>query len=160
MLNQNIILSICVIIFIYLLLNTFKFNYETFDFYNFKCISDESYIYIRNIKNIKKNLQNDRLLISKPYECNKLLDLYDILLCDLKKNDINLLEITELIEIDTNYDNKIAYINTIFEKLVLKSEDIINNISKLSVDVTNERYLTPNKIIFENIKTEFIMKLI
>ena len=136
----------------------FKKNNENFTFYSFSCISNNDFIYIKDINEIKNHLETDKFILTKSYECQKLLNLYDVIICDLKKKkNLNSLDITKYLDVQKN-KSKFNYINNIFLSLKIELEKLINEISNLSNDVTLERYLNPNVNIIENIKNEFFMK--
>ena len=132
---------------------------ENFNLYSFKCIDNNSYSYLKEIIKIKNNLENDRFIMTKSFECEKLLQIYDIITCDLQKNELSSLNITDYLKIE--YDpNKLNYINNIFSLIEIESKTLINTISNLSDDITLTRYINPNINIIQNLKNEFIMKFI
>jgi len=160
---SNIILSICIAILVYLFLDLFDNFRESFDQSEFKCLSNDKIIYIENIKIIKKNLTNDGYINSDNYESSKLLEIYDIILCDLKNISIeNIYDIKIIshlnIPLDTN--NIIELTDKIIEKCTLETEAIINKLSKVSKEETENKYLIINRQIFDNIKQEILIKVL
>lgn len=155
----NIILSILVFILVYLLLDLYDSTIETFS----NCITEDKLIYMNNIKNIKENLNKDGYLYSKSLECNKLLDTYNTILCDLKNvNNDNFYEIKIIshlnIPIETN--NKIDLLEIIIDKCINITESYIDIISDISKEETEIKYKILNKQIFNSIKQEIIIKIL
>ena len=164
----NISLCICILSFIYLILDLFDNLVESFsdknNLFKFKCVNDNEYNYTNNIKLINDNLHIDGYILSKSFESNKLLKIYDTLICDLNsltKETIFDMRIINLLSI--NLDNqKSSYevIEIIFENLKIITEDLINDISIVSVENTNQKYFYPNNNILNNIKQEMLMIII
>lgn len=159
----NIIISVCISILVYLLLDFIDNIKESFDQYNFNCMSQNDFIYTINIKTIKENLENDGYLSSDIFESERLLEIYDILLCDLQnlnKNNLYEMKIISNLQIIVDTDNIIEFINKIFNKLNDTTTEIITKISKISYEETREKYLKLNTVILENIKQEILMKVL
>jgi len=136
---------------------------ESFDPYNFTCMPQENYIYTTNIKTIKNNLVNDGYLSSTMFESEKLLNIYDTLLCDLKNVNINNvydMNIITHLEIALDTNNIVALIDKIFNKINDTTNILINQISKVSIEETNNKYLIYNTQLLENIKQEILMKIL
>ena len=160
---SNIILSICISIFIYLVLDLMDNIKESFDPYNFKCMPQDNYIYTTNIKKIKNNLVNDGYLSSDTFESDKLLNIYNILLCDLKNINIDNaydMKIISHLEIPLDTNNIVHLIDKIFYKINNTTDTLINKISKVSNEETNNKYSIYNTQLLENIKQERLMKIL
>ena len=157
----NILISICISIFVYLLLDLIDYTNEYFD--NLDCLPDNNYSYVENIKRIKVNLENDGYLTTDTYESQRLLQIYNIILCDLKnlnKNNLFEMKIISYLEIIINNENTMGTIDKIFSKIRDTTNKLILNISKISYDETNDKYLRINSLILENIKQEMLMKVL
>lgn len=128
-------------------------------FYNFSCFDGNDYIYIQEINNIKLNLENDSLTSIKSYECLKLLEIYNTIVCDLFNKNLDELDIISLFDVEYS-KNKLNYINNIFDSFKNKTEELIYQISNLSNNITMIRYINPNNNIILNLKNEFILKYI
>jgi len=160
---SNIILSICIGIFIYIILDEYDNFREPFDQGSFKCISNEPFIYIKSVKEIKKNLINDGYLETDSYESRRLLGIYDIILCDLnnvsKDNIFNIKILSNLnITVDTN--NIVELLDKVISKCINETTEIILKISKVSKEETYNKYLYLNTFFFENVKQEFLLKIL
>lgn len=164
----NISLCICICIFIYLVLDLFDNLVENFsnnnNLFKFKCVNNNEFNYTNNIKFINDNLHVDGYILSKSYESNKLLKIYDTLICDLNnltKENISNMKVINLLSISldpikSNYE----IIELIFEDAKIKTENLIKEISSVSVENTNQKYLYPNKHILNNVKQEMLMIII
>ena len=160
---SNIILSIVVAMLIYLILDTIDEFRENFDQHTFKCIQDEKFIYIESIREIEKNLVNDGYLESDSFETGKLLQIYDIILCDIKnisKDNIFYIKIVSHLEIVLNTNNILEVVDIIINKCLEETNKIIKDISKVSEEETYNKYLNLNTFIFENIKQEILLKIL
>lgn len=149
-----------IIIFIYIIFKLIKKKYkENFNSYSFSCITNNNYSYSRDIINIKNNLETDRFISTKSFECEKLLNLYNTITCDLLKDDLNNLDIINYLEVDST-NNKINYIDNIFYVLKTTTNQLLYIISDLSEENTLIKYISPNTNLIQNLKNEFIMKFI
>ena len=140
---MNKILLFFVILFLLLNFNKEKFTYD------FTCVtSEEDTNYINLIQETYNELEKDNLLTNKSYETYKLLDIYNILLCDIQNTDscpnIQELKIITYIEYDLEYR-----IDILFNYLIDLTTTLINEIS------TKEYYNNNNLQILENIKLQF-----
>ena len=160
---SNIILSIAVAMLIYLILDSIDEFRENFDQYSFKCIQDEKFIYIESIREIEQNLVNDGYLETDSFETGKLLQIYDIILCDLKNisnDNIFYLKIVSHFNIVLNTNNILEVVDVIINKCLEETNKIIKDISKVSEEETYNKYLNLNTFIFENIKQEILLKIL
>lgn len=152
-------LNIIIILIIFYFYFKKTITKEKFSTYSFNCISDNKFSYIDYIYQINNNLENDRFLLNKSFECEQLLNLYDVIICDFQKDDLSSLNIINYIDIKPD-SNNLNYINNIFTSLKKYSEELILNISNLSNEITTVRYINPNTNILLNLKNEFILKFL
>lgn len=154
----DIILSILIGIFIYLLLQFFDSYNENFQSFLFNCIPKNNTTYMTNINDIKKNLENDGYIITKSYESIQLLNIYDILLCDLN-NKINDMKIIDFLNLNDNVKKKESFeiINIIFEKVLLNTEKLLESVISVRNQENFDKYFIPNTNLLNNIKQEMLI---
>lgn len=154
----DLILSILIGIFIYLLLQFFDSYNENFQSFLFKCIPKNNTTYMTNINDVKKNLENDGYIITKSYESIQLLNIYDILLCDLN-NKINDMKIIDFLNLNDNEKKKESFeiINIIFEKVLINTEKLLESIISVNNQENFNKYSIPNTNLLNNIKQEMLI---
>ena len=154
----DLILSVLIGIFIYLILQFFDSYNENFQSFLFKCIPVNETTYMKNINDIKKNLENDGYIITKSFESIQLLNIYDILLCDLNKK-IKDMKIIEFLNLDLDIKNKKNYeiINFIFEKVLANTEMLLGSLISVRNQDNFDKYFIPNTNLLNNIKQEMLI---
>lgn len=154
----DIILSILIGIFIYLILQFYDSYNENFQSFFFKCIPVNETTYMNDINDIKKNLENDGFIITKSYESIQLLNIYDTLLCDLN-NNINDMKIIEFLKLDLDFKKKENYeiINIIFENVLANTEMLLESLISVRNQENFDKYFIPNTNLLNNIKQEMLI---
>lgn len=154
----NIILSILIGVLIYLMLQFYDSYNENFQSFLFNCMPKNNTTYVTNINHIKKNLENDGYIITKSYESIQLLDIYDILLCDLN-NKTNDMKVIDFLNLNDNLKKKESFeiINIIFEKVKANTEKLLESIISVNNQENFNKYYIPNTNLLENIKQEMLI---
>lgn len=154
----NLILSILIGIIIYLILQFYDSHTENFQSFIFKCIPNNSTTYMNNIYDIKKKLENDGYILTKSFECIQLLNIYDILLCDLN-NKIDEMKIISFLNLNNlvKKKDKFQILEIIFDKISLNNENLLKSIVSVENKESYNKYFIPNENLLNNIKQEMLI---
>lgn len=154
----NLILSILIGIIIYLILQFYDSYTENFQSFIFKCIPNNSTTYMNYIYDIKKKLENDGYILTKSFECIQLLNIYDILLCDLN-NKIDEMKIISFLNLNNlvKKKDKFQIIEIIFDKISLNNENLLKSIVSVENKESYNKYFIPNENLLNNIKQEMLI---